>query len=56
MLCLCLKPDVPALAIEQPQEGLDVLRSRANELKASSFTVVPEHTELRKIKLGEQTK
>ncbi|GAA5886902.1 hypothetical protein JCM16303_006754 [Sporobolomyces ruberrimus] len=46
------KPDVPALAIEQPQEGLDVLRSRAEELKASSFTVVPEHPDVKNIKLG----
>ncbi|GAA6060839.1 hypothetical protein JCM10212_005257 [Sporobolomyces blumeae] len=46
------KRDVPALAIEQPAEGLDVLRSRATELKASSFTVVPEHAQLRDIKLG----
>ncbi|GAA5975418.1 hypothetical protein JCM5350_006473 [Sporobolomyces pararoseus] len=46
------KPDVPALAIEQPSEGLNVLKSRAEELKASSFTVVPEHSEVRNIKLG----
>ncbi|GAA5939415.1 tetrahydrofolate synthase [Sporobolomyces koalae] len=46
------KPGVPALAIEQPSEGLDVLRSRAAELKASSFTVVPEHAQTSNIKLG----
>ncbi|GAA5912712.1 tetrahydrofolate synthase [Sporobolomyces salmoneus] len=46
------KPDVPALAIEQPSEGLDVLKARATELKASSFTVVPEHPEVKGIKLG----
>ncbi|ORY89056.1 FolC bifunctional protein [Leucosporidium creatinivorum] len=46
------KPNVPALAIDQPAEGLDVLRSRAAELKAQSFTVVPEHPELANIKLG----
>ncbi|GAA5850349.1 hypothetical protein JCM3766R1_004319 [Sporobolomyces carnicolor] len=46
------KPGVPALAIEQPKEGLDVLESRANELGASSFTVVPEHDEMKRIKLG----
>lgn len=45
------KPGVPALAIEQP-EGLDVLESRAKELGASSFTVVPEHPQLKDIKLG----
>ncbi|GAA5868554.1 hypothetical protein JCM1840_005487 [Sporobolomyces johnsonii] len=46
------KPGVPALAIEQPKEGLDVLRSRAAELKASTFTVVPEHPQLRTVQLG----
>ncbi|TNY17987.1 FolC bifunctional protein [Rhodotorula diobovata] len=45
------KPGVPALAIQQP-DGLDVLESRAKELKASSFTVIPEHPQLRGIKLG----
>ncbi|KAL7339224.1 Mur ligase [Rhodotorula toruloides] len=45
------KPGVPALAIQQP-EGLDVLESRAKELGASSFTVVPEHPQLKAIKLG----
>ncbi|BGP26619.1 Folylpolyglutamate synthetase [Rhodotorula toruloides] len=45
------KPGVPALAIQQP-EGLDVLESRARELGASSFTVVPEHPQLKEIKLG----
>jgi hypothetical protein len=32
-----------------------VLKSRAAELKASSFTVVPEHKELQNIKLGTLT-
>ncbi|GAA5991781.1 hypothetical protein JCM10908_001140 [Rhodotorula pacifica] len=45
------KAGVPALAIEQ-DEGLDVLESRAKELQASSFTVVPEHPQLKDIKLG----
>ncbi|GAA6013674.1 hypothetical protein JCM10207_004814 [Rhodosporidiobolus poonsookiae] len=45
------KAGTPALAIQQP-EGLDVLESRAKELKASSFTVVPEHPQLKDIKLG----
>ncbi|GAA6056511.1 hypothetical protein JCM3770_006853 [Rhodotorula araucariae] len=45
------KPDVPALAVQQA-EGLDVLESRAKELKASSFTVVPEHPQLQSVKLG----
>ncbi|GAA5908446.1 hypothetical protein JCM8208_006198 [Rhodotorula glutinis] len=45
------KVGVPALAIQQP-EGLDVLESRAKELKASSFTVIPEHPQLKNVKLG----
>ncbi|BGP02220.1 Folylpolyglutamate synthetase [Rhodotorula toruloides] len=45
------KPRIPALAIQQP-EGLDVLESRAKELGASSFTVIPEHPQLKDIKLG----
>ncbi|KWU45852.1 FolC bifunctional protein [Rhodotorula sp. JG-1b] len=45
------KPGVPALAIKQ-DEGLDVLEARAKELKASSFTVVPEHPQFKDIKLG----
>ncbi|GAA5823844.1 hypothetical protein JCM11251_003319 [Rhodosporidiobolus azoricus] len=45
------KAGSPALAIQQP-EGLDVLESRAKELKASSFTVIPEHPQLKQIKLG----
>ncbi|GAA5856585.1 hypothetical protein JCM8547_005878 [Rhodosporidiobolus lusitaniae] len=45
------KAGTPALAIQQP-EGLDVLSSRAKELHASSFTVVPEHPEMSTIKLG----
>ncbi|KAK4050828.1 Folylpolyglutamate synthetase [Microbotryomycetes sp. JL201] len=46
------KPGVPALAVDQPAEGLDVLRSRAAELKAASFTVVPEIPQLHTVKLG----
>lgn len=46
------QPGVPALAIKQ-DEGLDVLESRAKELQASSFTVVPEHPQFKDIKLGE---
>ncbi|KDE04362.1 hypothetical protein MVLG_05241 [Microbotryum lychnidis-dioicae p1A1 Lamole] len=46
------KPGVPALAVQQPAEGLDVLTSRAKELGASSFTIVPEIEELKTIKLG----
>lgn len=43
---------MPALAIEQPQDGLTVLASRARELGASSFTVVPVHPALQELKLG----
>lgn len=46
------QPGVPALAVDQPAEGLDVLRSRAAELGASSFTVVPENSEIHSIPLG----
>ncbi|KAL8278669.1 hypothetical protein RQP46_008961 [Phenoliferia psychrophenolica] len=46
------KPGVPALAISQPAEGLDVLRSRAAELHASSFSVVPTLPSLSHLKLG----
>ncbi|GAA5915764.1 hypothetical protein JCM6882_003850 [Rhodosporidiobolus microsporus] len=45
------KAGSPALAIQQP-EGLDVLESRAKELQASSFTIIPEHSQLKDIKLG----
>lgn len=48
----CVQPGVPALAIDQPAEGLDVLRARAEELGASSFTVVPENPDLYSITLG----
>lgn len=46
------QPDVPALAVDQPAEGLDVLRSRAAELGAQSFTIIPQHPQLSSIKLG----
>ncbi|GAA6028985.1 hypothetical protein JCM8097_001538 [Rhodosporidiobolus ruineniae] len=45
------KEGVPALALQQ-EDGLDVLESRAKELKASSFTPVPEHPQAESIKLG----
>lgn len=47
------KEGVPALTVAgQPPAGLEVLRSRAGELKASSFTVVEEKKQLSDIKLG----
>ena len=51
-LRLFFQPGVPALAIDQPGESLDVLRSRATELHASSFSVVPTHPSLLSIPLG----
>ncbi|KAK0191132.1 Mur ligase [Armillaria mellea] len=35
------KEGIPAFTMEQPQEGMEVLRERANELKASSFIITP---------------
>lgn len=35
------KEGIPAFTMEQPQEGMEVLRERAKELKASSFTITP---------------
>ncbi|KAI0796609.1 FolC bifunctional protein [Abortiporus biennis] len=46
------KPDVPALTVNQPEEGLRVLRERATELKASEFIVAPFIPGLTDIKLG----
>ncbi|KAI4525414.1 Mur ligase [Schizophyllum commune] len=46
------KEGVPALTVDQPPEGMEVLQQRAQELKASSFTVVPLLPALSKVKLG----
>ncbi|KAL1722398.1 Mur ligase [Schizophyllum commune] len=46
------KEGVPALTVDQPPEGMEVLQRRAQELKASSFTVVPLLPGLSKVKLG----
>ncbi|KAG0144437.1 hypothetical protein CROQUDRAFT_134356 [Cronartium quercuum f. sp. fusiforme G11] len=47
------KPGVPALTIEQASSGaVEVLRARAVELKASSFSIVPRHPELDQANLG----
>lgn len=47
------KKDTPALTVAgQPPAGLEVLRSRAEELQASNFTVVEEKKQLDHIKLG----
>nr|GAT59970.1 FolC bifunctional protein [Mycena chlorophos] len=46
------KEGVPALTVEQPLDGLDVLRKQAQDLKASEFKVVPTTPELSEMPLG----
>jgi folylpolyglutamate synthase len=46
------KHGVPAITVDQPKEGLDVLRQRSVELKASEFVVVPPVPEVAEIQLG----
>ncbi|KAJ6539491.1 FolC bifunctional protein [Mycena capillaripes] len=46
------KEDVPAFTVNQPLEGLDVLRQQAKDLKASEFNVVSTIPELSEVKLG----
>ncbi|KAI9466907.1 Mur ligase [Lactarius psammicola] len=46
------KEGVPAITVDQPKEGMDVLRQRSAELKASEFTVVPQVPEVAEIQLG----
>ncbi|EKM59334.1 uncharacterized protein PHACADRAFT_181339 [Phanerochaete carnosa HHB-10118-sp] len=46
------KPNVPALTVEQPEEGMKVLEQRAAELKTSSFEVVHPIPALSTIQLG----
>ncbi|KAH8106152.1 FolC bifunctional protein [Cristinia sonorae] len=46
------KEGVPALTVDQPEEGLKVLRERAAEKKASEFVVVPMTPGLSEVKLG----
>ncbi|THH33685.1 hypothetical protein EUX98_g581 [Antrodiella citrinella] len=46
------KEGVPALTVDQPEEGLKVLRERAAEKKASEFIVVPSTPGLSDVKLG----
>ncbi|KAF9076800.1 FolC bifunctional protein [Rhodocollybia butyracea] len=46
------KEGVPALSVEQPEEGMQVLIERAKELKASDFTVTSNLPEIGSIKLG----
>ncbi|GBE79526.1 Folylpolyglutamate synthase [Sparassis crispa] len=46
------KEGVPALTMEQPEEGMQVLQQQARDLKASEFTVVSSTPGLSIIKLG----
>ncbi|KAF8272540.1 FolC bifunctional protein [Lactarius quietus] len=46
------KQCVPAITVDQPREGMDVLRQRSVELKASEFIVVPQSTEVAETNLG----
>ncbi|KAG8956622.1 Folylpolyglutamate synthetase [Tulasnella sp. 424] len=46
------KPGVPALTVEQPEEGMASIRDQAKAQRASSFTVVETMPELQDIKLG----
>ncbi|KAF8640094.1 hypothetical protein AX17_001332 [Amanita inopinata Kibby_2008] len=46
------KEGVPAFTVEQPKAGLEVLRRRSVDLKASAFTIVPLVPDLSGIKLG----
>ncbi|KAI0347518.1 FolC bifunctional protein [Trametopsis cervina] len=46
------KPGVPAFTVPQPEEGLKVLRARAEELKSSEFVVVSQVEGVVDLKLG----
>ncbi|KAI0638249.1 FolC bifunctional protein [Trametes polyzona] len=46
------KEGAPALTVEQPEEGMTVLKEQAAELKASEFVVVPPVSGLSEVKLG----
>ncbi|KAF9464413.1 Mur ligase [Collybia nuda] len=46
------KEGVPAFTVNQPEEGMSMLKARAIELKASSLTVSPSISALSDIKLG----
>ncbi|KII94848.1 hypothetical protein PLICRDRAFT_99170 [Plicaturopsis crispa FD-325 SS-3] len=43
---------VPALTVNQPEEGMEVLKKQAEDSKASEFLVVPWTPEISAIKLG----
>jgi len=46
------KEGVPALTVNQPEEGLNVIRRMAAEREASSFAVIPRMPDLENLKLG----
>ncbi|KAJ3517979.1 hypothetical protein NLJ89_g158 [Agrocybe chaxingu] len=46
------KKGVPAITVPQPIDAMKVLESRAEELKASKLSVVPDNSELSALKLG----
>ncbi|KAJ6598914.1 FolC bifunctional protein [Mycena vulgaris] len=46
------KEGVPAFTVNQPSEGLDVLRQQAKDLKSSEFNVVSSVPGLSQLKLG----
>ncbi|PPR07213.1 hypothetical protein CVT26_012646 [Gymnopilus dilepis] len=46
------KTGVPAFTVNQPEDAMKMLQSRAKELKATGLTVVPEEPTLSELKLG----
>ncbi|KAJ3842122.1 Mur ligase [Lentinula raphanica] len=46
------KEGVPAYSVPQPEEGMQVLKERAKELKASEFTVTSGLPEINNVKIG----
>ncbi|KAI0307269.1 Mur ligase [Multifurca ochricompacta] len=46
------KEGVPAITVDQPSEGLGVLRQRSVDLKASEFIIVPLAPEISEARLG----
>ncbi|PCH41239.1 FolC bifunctional protein [Wolfiporia cocos MD-104 SS10] len=46
------KEGVPALTVDQPDEGMEVLRQQAADKKASEFIVIPPTPGISNIKLG----
>ncbi|KAI0268375.1 FolC bifunctional protein [Gloeopeniophorella convolvens] len=46
------KEGAPAITVDQPQEGMDMLMQQSKDLKASEFIVVPPIPELSDIELG----